>query len=86
MLLMGKSTVSMAMFNSFLYVYQRVKPFLSVNWYLKFPNFDGINHDQIPYIFESMVQWGKLQWMVYIYIYPNLGHSPKFWIIVLSIL
>ena len=26
MLLMGKSTISMAMFNSFLYVYQRVNP------------------------------------------------------------
>ena len=31
---MGKSTISMAMFNSFLYVYQRVSGKLGMSWYI----------------------------------------------------
>jgi hypothetical protein len=31
--LMGKSTISMAIFNSFLYVYQRVNHWISLGWF-----------------------------------------------------
>ena len=58
MLLMGKSTISMAVFNSFLYVYQRVYPKPTQSYDNQNPNKSSMTKipiDFLPYYYSIMI-------------------------------